>query len=171
MDTPTLPVPKQWTRYSTEEQASALATLAENDGNIAATSRATGIPPQTLRQWRDAVVSVPSPDLVEQQKLTRAARWDEVADAGLDQALEKLPEASARDAAVIAGIATDKALLLRGQPTSITERRDDPRIAELRKLFCALAEQQPAPQQPAPIVLTDAKTAEIPAKSEESGAT
>jgi transposase-like protein len=116
MNNPTQPptVSRQ-RRYTDEDAIQALAVLAEQGGNVAATSRATGIPEQTLRDWRDGNVYVPPPEVVAKRKRAQAETWDDLQSAGVARALEKLSSASARDAAVIAGIAADKAAQLRGE--------------------------------------------------------
>ena len=149
MDTTTTSTGKTWTRYSAEEQAAALAALAENNGNVDKTAAQLGIPHSTLRTWRDATVAVPDANIVTQQKLIRAVKWDQVQDMGVERALEALPTASARDAAVVAGIAVDKAALLRGEATQVVEHRDDARLAAFRERYSKVR----------PVELTDAKTA------------
>ena len=41
-------------KYTRQDRQHALTALAANDGHIAQTSRETGIPSSTLRDWRDA---------------------------------------------------------------------------------------------------------------------
>lgn len=149
MDTTTLTTVTRepYQQYTAQGQIDALAALAENNGNIAATSRQTGIPEQTLRHWRDGTVRVPSPELVEQQKLIRAAKWDEVQDCAVDQVIAKLPEASAYHAALIGGIACDKAAVLRGEATAIVEHRDDARRARLAERYGQLHPVTPTHEQ------------------------
>ena len=157
MDTTTTSTGKTWTRYSAEEQAAALAALAENNGNVDKTAAQLGIPHSTLRTWRDATVAVPDANIVTQQKLIRAVKWDQVQDMGVERALEALPTASARDAAVVAGIAVDKAALLRGEATQVVEHRDDARLAAFRERYAKVR----------PVELTDARDA-TPAEAEKA---
>lgn len=120
--TPTLSHPigqeSRQRRYTDADVAEALAILAEHGGNAAAASRTTGIPEATIKDWRNGVVSAPPPEAVAAKRAERAARWDALQEAGVAQALTQLPNASARDAAVVAGIAVDKAALLRGESTT-----------------------------------------------------
>ncbi len=158
MDTDT---PSRQRRYSTDEQAAALVALAENGGNVEGTAAATGIPASTIRHWRDADVKPPPASLVAQEKLRRAANWDRVQDMAVEQVLTRLPEASARDAAVVAGIAVDKAVLLRGDGATAADPEAAARIEMFRARYAAsqalhvhvhLAPGQ-VPNGPAPIVL------------------
>lgn len=42
--------------HTDDEQVQALVHLAANDGNVRQTSRELGMPPATLRRWRDAIM-------------------------------------------------------------------------------------------------------------------
>jgi transposase-like protein len=152
-------------RYTDEEAAQTLVLLAENGGNVAKTARDTGIPEQTIRHWRDGTIYVPPPEVVEQMKLARAAGWDVVQADAVAQTLEKLPEASAYQAALIGAIAVDKAALLRGEATVIHSTADDERQARLRELYAA--RRKPIVVQP---IETGPETTQPPADPPEAGA-
>lgn len=109
--------PSRYTRYTTEDQQRALIILQENDGSYAATERATGIPATTIRSWVDGRVQSVPVNLAQEEKLKRAEQWDKLQDAGISRALEKVGDASAKDAALVAAIAADKAAMLRGEGT------------------------------------------------------
>jgi len=97
-------------------------------------ARATGIPLATIHGWAVGWESpTPAPlappevyeavfaDIRTQKKgEVIAAAWD-LASAAFQRAKEALPDASARDAATVAGIAIDKAQLLSGDATERTE--------------------------------------------------
>jgi hypothetical protein len=150
MDTATITTgTREQRRYTDAEQAQALAILTENNGNCAVTSRVTGIPERTIRSWKTGqirpVEGTDRQELAVKERAERAERWGNVLDQALDVVEEKLPEASARDAAVIAGIASEKHLLLRGEATSITETRDDSRIRALAERYGRLHTVTPLP--------------------------
>jgi transposase-like protein len=155
----TAPVSRQ-RRYSDQEQADALAALAENGGEVSATSRATGIPEATLRHWRDGDCRPISPELVEQRKSVRAAAYDDFADKALAVAMDKVDELDAKAAIIASAVATDKALLLRGQATSIVQHQDTERTARLKELYAKRA----------PVVVQAHTTAALPAPIEERAA-
>ena len=159
-------LPRRQTRYTDAEAAAALAVLEENKGNVAATSRATGIPEQTIREWRNGSVRILPPELVAEERARRAASWEMAQDLAVDRVIAKVGEASPYQAAIIAGIATEKALLLRGEATSITETRDDGRLAAFAAAYSKRRPVNVTPTatdaatdtQPAPAPLPPAET-------------
>lgn len=116
--------------YTDEDRERARVAWETNGRSVRATARDTGIPLATVQAWIVAWENPPpppiaSPDVYEQvyeairtEKKAEVieAAW-RVAKAAFEEALAKLPEASARDAATVAGIAVDKAQLLSGDPT------------------------------------------------------
>lgn len=94
------------------------------------TARETGMPIATLQRWVEAWENPPPaalapPEVYEQvyadvrtskRGELIAAAWD-LAAAAFARAKDALPDASARDAATVAGIAIDKAQLLSGAAT------------------------------------------------------
>lgn len=111
MDTPTPARPtRRRTIYSADQKATALAIVAEHGADLGAVTYAaqvTGFPVQTIRDWvhrnREAVEAAAV--AVDHQLLPKA--WA-VRQKALEQVEASLPEAKARDAAVIFGILDDK---------------------------------------------------------------
>jgi len=119
--------------YSPEERATALAQLDAHHGNVKATARAIGIPFSSLKRIIEAADGDTERDV--RVRSLRAEKRSQLADVFDDitwnaarQVLDRIGDASARDAAVVMGISTEKALLLRGQPTVI---HGDNRLAAL----------------------------------------
>lgn len=97
-------------------------------------ARETGIPLATIQGWAAVWENPPPAPLAppevyeavyEDVRTSKkgeviAAAWD-LASAAFQRAKEALPNASARDAATVAGIAVDKAQLLSGDATERTE--------------------------------------------------
>ena len=121
--------------YTDADREQVRAALALNGGDVRKTARQTGIPRTTVITWRDkpkpegidalppAVVEA-AVEQIRQDKRGEiiALAWDLAADA-LRQSLVALPRASAQAAAIVAGIAIDKAQLLMGEATSRAEVR------------------------------------------------
>ena len=99
--------------YTDQEQADALAALQANGGNVNRTAAALGIPEPTLRMWASGTRRPFDRALYEQSKTALADRFEAIISQAIGVVQEKLPDASAAQAAVIAAIATDKMLLLR----------------------------------------------------------
>ena len=111
----------------------ALLLLAQNAGNVLRTSRELGIDRGTLRKWREtyraSYVDIAEryseaidQALIEsgrQTALRAMQKAGELVDA-VDPDTDPNPSASAQRLATVSGIATDKALLMQGRPTSIT---------------------------------------------------
>lgn len=113
--------------YSSEDIANALAVVKSNGGNILRSAKELNIPYHTLREWHtNGRRNTPEVETLQHEKeLSLAQKLKTLAHMAVDHASdpEVLAEASALDAAKIAGIAVDKNLLLTGQPTSINEER------------------------------------------------
>ena len=111
---------KKGSKYS-DQQRMEVVILYAISGNAKKVAKATGIPRTTIvgwkktAWWKDAVTSVRSEKADEHR-----ARYSELVDKAQKVALEKLPEASARDAMIIAATGTDKIRLADNKPTSIT---------------------------------------------------
>lgn len=110
-------------KYSDEQRAEVLTKLQLNGGNIAKTSRETGIPSSTLERWQNrsynaAVLSgKPTPYSVTPSALRKPTpinwvdRWASVQDSVTQHLLSLIPFVeSAREAAAIAAIASDRYL-------------------------------------------------------------
>jgi len=114
-------------KRSPEDIERGLEALAESGGNAEEASRKTGLPANTLREWKLQFGD-------EFGELRREKRSDLItkvwvaAEKALDTAVEKLAEMSGKDAAVSFGIFTDKGLLMGGEPTGINENREKPMI-------------------------------------------
>ena len=108
--------------YSDEQKATALAVLASNGGNVDRTARELGMPRKTLDRWAKGGVH---PDVArsgQEKRRPLAELFEDIARRSLGYVTdEKLKTADPQKLVTIAAIATDKAQLLRGQPTSITE--------------------------------------------------
>ena len=139
--------------YSDRERGEALAALEANRGNVKATAEALGIPGQTLRQWhqgeRHALdkmrgldtdrevreAAERDPALRDALKSKLADGFEALAAKAIGVAHDKVEDASAYQAALIAAIATDKALLLRGEATTIVSTADAERLAAFRARY------------------------------------
>lgn len=149
-------------RYSDAEQAEALAALAANGGEIAATSRETGIPEATLRHWRDGDCRPCPPELVARKRESLARGIEKLARRVLKRNLKAAADAdtplSLRDGAVVLGICVDKVAQLRGESgggasitvnvdaRSVTLTADD--VAAARKLLGASAAPRTLAEHP-----------------------
>lgn len=126
--------PKQTRRrYTDEEKAAALVTLDLNqnlDCPIAATANALQIPDSTIDNWKKGRgVSEKAVELGGEKKANLLELYEMAVTKGLSEILDCTQPATWKEATGIATF-TDKILLLRGQPTAITESRNS---AELRK--------------------------------------
>lgn len=110
-------------QYSDSNKASALAILDANGGNLSKTSRETGVPISTIKEWRDGRVNPDVTDIRNVKKIELADKLEEVANAYTDHLLrdETINKTGAKDAAVTVGTAIDKMRLLRGLPTEIIQ--------------------------------------------------
>ena len=103
-------------------------------------ARDTGIPRTTIVGWKktdwweDAVRKVRSEKADEHR-----AKYSQLVTKAQQVALDKLPDASAREAMTIAAIGTDKIRLHDGMPTEIADRSTD--IAALAEKFRQLSRQ------------------------------
>jgi len=97
-----------------------LIEVAKQGGPNSKASRATGVDRRTLHRWWEALTEDERQDYIYEAKKRQEAYWQEIHDACLQVAREKVADMSPRDALVGAGIAFDKLQLLRGQATDIT---------------------------------------------------
>ena len=124
-------------KYTDEDRMNAVVLYATK-GTGSAVSRETGIPETTISLWRKsdwwegAIAEVRS----EKQDVY-IAQYDKLITEGNTIALEKLPEASARDAMIIAATANDKLRLCLNQPTTIKGESDS--IKTLAAQFAKLS--------------------------------
>lgn len=119
--------------YTDEDKERARVALDSHGGNVTRAAKEASVPRATLQEWRDewaaaAALPVPAEYLPAAAEYIRRDKKGEVieaawnlASAAFQRAQEALPDASARDAATVAGIAVDKAQLLSGAATERTE--------------------------------------------------
>jgi transposase-like protein len=124
-------------RYSDNEKGYALAVLSANRGNVLRTSRELNIPERTLNDWSHLAENAMNPNsrrpvspeyaleiaqLRDEKEVALSDLFEGVARKYLAHADKDdvVAQTRGRDAVFSAAIATDKAQLLRGEPTSIT---------------------------------------------------
>ena len=124
----------------TDDQRIAAAVLYAAKGTYSAVIREQDIPKSTLSNWSktdwwdDVLVQVRTEKSDEHR-----AKYVEIVDLAQEITLDKLPEASAAQAHLIACQATDKVRLHDGMPTSIAGKADG--MDSLIKKFDALADR------------------------------
>lgn len=134
MSQPTRKIKATARRYPDRVRAQAIAVLEANGGNLHAASRDLAplndgreFSRATLRNWWRAYQEDPEsflPDQLVQDSRENFLRMaEQVIEKGTQVVLDKLDDVSAKEAAVIVGIYTDKARLVAGQPTQITESK------------------------------------------------
>lgn len=113
-------------KYEPADVERGLQALAEY-GSSEKASEITGIPPSTLRTWK-----VQQPDEFDEyrreKRIPHIDKAWEGARLALDCLIKQLPEMKGKDLAVTYGILVDKALIMGGEPSEITERRARPTI-------------------------------------------
>ncbi len=130
---------KNGSKYS-DQQRMEVAILYAISGNMKKVARDTGIPRTTIVGWNktdwwdDAVATVRSEKADEHR-----AMYSKLVAKAQQVALEKLPEASAAQAHLIACQATDKIRLHDGMPTEITGKSGDMRA--LANEFAKLSDE------------------------------
>ena len=110
-------------KYSDREKALCLLELQANDGSLTKTSEITGIPLPTIASWRDgSSITEEITELCSEKAPDLAAKWDLLANKLVDRAEGFIDsdKTTLGMVATAAGIATDKARLLRGESTSNT---------------------------------------------------
>jgi len=126
--------------YSDQEKAAFLLALKANGGNLKRTAEETGVPLATLFHWRNGEgVNSDVADIANQKAESLAEKFERVA----NLLVERIPgfidneKTTLSMVATAAGIAIDKARLLRNQPTSIStnvELTDEERRARIERL-------------------------------------
>ena len=112
-------------QHSDKTKATALALLDANGGQLHKTARMLEIPLTTLYQWANGRGINSEVTLMRTNKKEElASKLDYVAHLAADLAPEKLETASYKDTMIGAGIAIDKAALLRGEPKQIHDQTD-----------------------------------------------
>lgn len=135
--------------YTAEDRGSALAVLQSNGGNILKTSRETGIPYHTLREWAANGRGV-TPEVIQIQQVKAgglAEKFEHIAHLCADHLSQPgvIAKGSPLAVAKIGGISVDKSQLLTGRPTSITGAvmSDDEKRIRLAELLARIAERNP----------------------------
>lgn len=135
--------------YTAEDQALVRQLLAAHEGNVKRVARESGVPEQTVRDWKKKWErEAPSAEIVA---ATPAAveKWvgnvERVRDKAVDR-LEKVlddptTKVNVKDLSMTIGILTDKARVARGQPTSRPDSsgQDALPIEQARELFAGMA--------------------------------
>ncbi len=130
---------KSGSKYS-DEQRMEVAVLYAVSGNAKQVAKDTGIPRTTIVGWKGQDWWQDAVEQIRAQNTDKAlAKYAQMVDKAQDIALEKLPDASAAQASIIAATATDKGRLLLNQPTSITGKAQS--MADLAKAFNKLANE------------------------------
>lgn len=114
-------------RYTDAQRAEFIALLIaegytgdENTakGALKKVAEATGMHPRTLRRWFKEEQNPAPDDLVRQKKTALADLWEALAYSALENiGVDDIKKLDAKGRATIAAIATDKAQLLKGDPT------------------------------------------------------
>jgi transposase-like protein len=84
------------------------------------------------------------PELLERAREVTAANWKTIASLATAQLLERLPELKDAQLGIVAGIASDKAELLAGQPTQRIEVSIAPAADQWASFVAGLRDQQEA---------------------------
>jgi len=139
-------VVKTGSKYS-DEQRMEVAVLYAVSGNAKKVAKDTGIPRTTIVGWKNQEWWQDVVGQIRAQNTDKAlAKYAQMVDKAQDIALEKLPDASAAQASIIAATATDKGRLLLNQPTSITGKAQS--IDDLAKAFNRIANESVVSVQP-----------------------
>jgi regulatory Fis family protein len=129
------------TVYQAEDKAKALAVLKSCNGKVNQAARLLSIPRRTLAYWQTGAegngqgLKGVTPELVEEKRGALKQAFDTIAERitgvmglklnQLEQDEAALAKVSIKDLAIAGGISTEKALLLAGNPTRITETRSE----------------------------------------------
>lgn len=132
----------QWSDESKREAATHYAIT----GSLVLTSKATGIPEPTLCDWSKGRsdkhgVFIHTVEEARSQKTTEfIAKYEAIAAKSLDLLNDRIEhdDVRARDLITVAGISTDKALILAGKPNRVTANQG---VQELAKMFESLSRQ------------------------------
>jgi transposase-like protein len=103
-------------QYSDADKATALAALDANGGNVKRTAKQLGIPHKTLDDWAKGRNQNPAvADLRTRKRGSLADKFENLAHLIVDAMPAKIGKATLSQCAVSSGIATDKAIRLRGE--------------------------------------------------------
>jgi len=110
------PITRRERNYSDAEKAAALVVLDFHKGNCLRAAEVLGVPRSTLQEWAAGRVAETVPKIRQEKKRDLCQRFEELVHSMVDRMIEKT-EVAALDVAIM----VDKYLLLKGQPTSITQ--------------------------------------------------
>lgn len=127
--------------YTDADKGTTLALLTANGGNVSLTSRETGIPATTVRQWRDGIgVSDSTGEICDVKKEQLQTLFERVARLYLGQAMAVgvIKKTSGKDSVIAAATATDKMRLLQEKATvigqNVNERSHEDRANRILEL-------------------------------------
>ncbi len=145
-------------KYSDEQRTQAAIHYAVT-GSLVKTEKATGIPDSTIGTWKKQDWWVELVGSVRDEKgEEHRAMYSQIVDKAQRITLEKLPDASAAQANLIACQATDKVKLHDGMPTSITGSIDNRALAEqCKELSRTMRDHRVVSTQPQNKSKTDAE--------------
>ncbi len=104
-------------KYSDEQKANALATLDANAGDLSKTARQVRVPRKTLEGWASGRHGAPPAELRQEKKADLASMFESFAERVLTLTTDdEIRAANVPQRFTAAGIAVDKAQLLRGKP-------------------------------------------------------
>ncbi len=108
-------------RYSEDDKATTLAVLQSCNGNVTRTARETGIPAATISKWRDGKhINESVTEMCDIKKGELKDRFEVIAHSLVDAIPGAIAGANLQQITTSLAIAIDKMLLLKGQPTAIT---------------------------------------------------
>ena len=115
-------------KYSDNDRARVANALAINDGNIKRTARETGVPENTVRDWKRSWEKGGVPATVEEARTVELSRFVEDASRIRDVALRRLEEViphsdKVRELATVVGILDDKIARARGIDRNGSDRQ------------------------------------------------
>jgi hypothetical protein len=129
----------------TDEQRTAAAIQYAIEGNLLKVEREQGIPESTIRSWRNSDWWLEIITKVRAEKADEhIAQYTQIVDKAQQVTMDKLGDATAAQAHLIACQATDKAQLLQGLPTAIRGESDS--IKKLAMEFRRIADDHDAIQ-------------------------
>ncbi len=118
-------------KYSDDEREDAVLAVMANGGNIPLTAKQLDIPDRTLRHWVNQTNHAEAATIALTKKGAAVDALDHIAGLLLGLVVERFGEMSPSQAMVAYGIATDKKLLLSGQPTVISKETSGPAVGRL----------------------------------------
>ena len=122
----------EWTKEDKQKAAIHYAVY----GSLTRTGNELGIPVETVGSWKrraDESWVATVANVHDEKAEEHRASYVELVDLAQQQVKAKLPEATAAQAMVIAGIGTDKVRVHDGMPTSISANQDNKALADVCK--------------------------------------